>query len=116
MGSLDDKLIKALEGSDTFALTDDPKNSEYMKRIKQAFADEGYYKTHTSSPEAYKELAESMFNDLPKLMTGSQWLERFENEMAGSMFPFKHGGGEDIRRAVAFCREAAKKASGIDNG
>lgn len=112
--SLDDKIIEAVLGK---PLQEGMPTPNFVEKIKQAFADEGYL-----TPEQ-KEQTQKLVNMLadqaqlmaklpvtvsvPGEMTGRDWYDRFEKEANHDAWIT----GRDYNRAF----RAAKRAAGIDH-
>ena len=83
---------------------------EAAREIKQAFKEAGYFKQHTSSPEAFAELNQNMNEHLPTLMTGPEWLARFEKELKTHY----HRESAGTWYYASDILEAAKKAARVE--
>lgn len=121
MGSLEDRLKDAIDKS---VIRDNNQHlvvsiDKAVEEIKQVFADEGYV---TVDKRIYRDeygrhyLQYTLPNEYVRVpqfsyMTGKEWYERFEEELAETT---KHWLFESFDRSKVL--EAAKKASGIDNG
>lgn len=77
--------------------------------IKQAFKDAGW-SPHLS---AYHDAFIDGIKKEAGLMTGQEWYERFEKEMANRI-EVPHGTIGVVRATVEACLSAAKRASGIE--
>jgi hypothetical protein len=87
---------------------------DFTAEVEQAFKDAGWFKQHTSSPEAFVELVGSMDRHLSNLMTGQEWYDRFEKEL---LLYFDEDGDypkhlDGYKTAALF--NIAKKAAGIE--
>lgn len=87
-------------------------SDSYIGQIKQAFADEGYFRLKSENLAAAGKVG--------YMLTGQEWYERFEKNLKGKLEYQQHDMGEMgkfIRPEYAknVSLEAAKRAAGIDN-
>ena len=90
-----------------------------IEAIKQAFIDEGWVQVPqvevVTRYEAGKKPEVYMVNG-KEVMTGPEWLARFEKETAGQLFPYRNDREQELVASTAhFFNQAARRATGVDH-
>ena len=76
---------------------------DVLPAIKQAFIDEGWGHIYTPDDE-----------QATQLMTGPEWLARYIKEVESVAIPYDQIDTTDAFQAFMICRDAARRASGVD--